>query len=272
MIKLRRYYLCKPSYSKRISAFLRTSSYSSLTLANCSDNVGWSIGILQIGHKEKPNVIRGPTQRFIRTCRQQCRWNTWPHCNWIAGAQDRASVKQIMHMSSASCFKSVPDTQRWRQGKQVLSFLTPPQMWPQEWIMLHAFLACSWQSWSAQILPIASKPVFPVVPQNLQIPVVAPTGFLGAPSRNSTNAFSVLLSAKAKIQNSFVLPQPSWRSTRIASSSSLHTCLRCVLVFLWRCKILSHSAHKLPQTLHWIIAVVSSSSWLLHVGCKKKQS
>lgn len=42
-------------------------------------------------------------------------------------------------------------------------------------------------------------------------------------SRNSTIAFIVLESASAINQNNLVRPQPSWRSTFIASSSSLKT-------------------------------------------------
>ena len=43
------------------------------------------------------------------------------------------------------------------------------------------------------------------------------------PSLNSTMALRALESARAITQNSFVLPQPSWRSTLMASSSSLNT-------------------------------------------------
>lgn len=43
-------------------------------------------------------------------------------------------------------------------------------------------------------------------------------------SRNSTIAFMVLESANAMSQKSLVLPQPSCRSTLMASSSSLKTC------------------------------------------------
>lgn len=45
-------------------------------------------------------------------------------------------------------------------------------------------------------------------------------------SLNSTIAFMVLESARAMSQKSLVLPQPSWRSTLMASSSSLNTCGR----------------------------------------------
>ena len=41
-----------------------------------------TIYTLQIGHKEKPNVILGPTHFFSRIILQQCRWNTWPHRSW----------------------------------------------------------------------------------------------------------------------------------------------------------------------------------------------
>lgn len=43
-------------------------------------------------------------------------------------------------------------------------------------------------------------------------------------SLNSTMAFMVFESANAISQKSLVLPQPSWRSTLMASSSSLNTC------------------------------------------------
>lgn len=45
-------------------------------------------------------------------------------------------------------------------------------------------------------------------------------------SLNSTMAFIVFESARAMSQKSLVLPQPSWRSTFMASSSSLNTCYR----------------------------------------------
>ena len=47
--------------------------------------------------------------------------------------------------------------------------------------------------------------------------------YLLIPSLNSTIALSVLESARAINQNNLVLPHPSWRSTLIASSSSLNT-------------------------------------------------
>lgn len=48
-----------------------------------------------------------------------------------AGAAERASVKQIMHMSSASCFRQrVLLSQPCRQGRQLSSFFTPPQGCP----------------------------------------------------------------------------------------------------------------------------------------------
>jgi hypothetical protein len=73
------------------------------------------------------------------------------------------------------------------------------------------------------MLPIASNPEFPVVPQNRQTPDVTPAGLLLAPSRNSTIAFNVQESANAITQKSLVRPHPSCKSTFIASSSSLHT-------------------------------------------------
>ena len=47
---------------------------------------------------------------------------------------------------------------------------------------------------------------------------------LPLPSLNSIMALSVLESASAMIQNNLILPQPSCKSTLIASSSSLNTC------------------------------------------------
>jgi hypothetical protein len=58
----------------------------------------------------------------------------------MAGAADRASVKQIMHMSSASCFRfaELPE-QRNKQGRHSDSPRTPPQGWPQPSVLRHAF-------------------------------------------------------------------------------------------------------------------------------------
>jgi hypothetical protein len=58
----------------------------------------------------------------------------------MAGAADRASVKQIMHMSSASCFRfaELPE-QRNNQGRHSDSPRTPPQGWPQPSVLRHAF-------------------------------------------------------------------------------------------------------------------------------------
>lgn len=64
---------------------------------------------------------------------------------WTAGAAERASVKQIMHMSSASCFRQpVFLSQPCRHGRQVSSFFTPPQGCPQGWVLLQANLEYSW--------------------------------------------------------------------------------------------------------------------------------
>lgn len=50
-----------------------------------------------------------------------------------------------MHMSSASCFNDkMPVEQPRRQGKHFSSFLMPPHMWPQRWILLHALEAYSY--------------------------------------------------------------------------------------------------------------------------------
>ena len=85
-------------------------------------------------------------------------------------------------------------------------------------------------------------------------------------SRNSIIPFSVPESAAAVSQNSFVLPQPSCRFTLMASSSSLNTCLAWWRVLRWRCRKRSQSAQRLPQVSHRMMASVSPSSWLSHVG------
>lgn len=128
-----------------------------------------------MGHNMNPNVIRGPSQRFSSTRRVHWRWNTWVQSSWrrnkelnikweeiegklfhqlvklivratcTAGAAESASVKQIIHMSSASCFRQpVFLSQPCRHGRQLSSFLTPPQGCPQGWVLLQASLAYSW--------------------------------------------------------------------------------------------------------------------------------
>jgi hypothetical protein len=63
----------------------------------------------------------------------------------MAGAAESASVKQIMHMSSASCFSVVALlSQPCRQGRQCSSFLTPPHGCPQGCVLLQAILAYSY--------------------------------------------------------------------------------------------------------------------------------
>lgn len=56
---------------------------------------------------------------------------------------------------------------------------------------------------------MARSPEFPVAPQNLQTPV--PVDLLLDPSLNSTMAFKVQESAKARTQNNLVLPHPESR-------------------------------------------------------------
>lgn len=61
----------------------------------------------------------------------------------IEGAADKASVKQIIHISSASCLRlELEEEHPWRHGKQTSSPLIPPQIWPHGWILLHALVAC----------------------------------------------------------------------------------------------------------------------------------
>ena len=63
----------------------------------------------------------------------------------IAGAAESASVKQIIHMSSASCFSCSwsPVRHLCRHGRQGSSSFTPPHRWPQDRTLLHAVLAYS---------------------------------------------------------------------------------------------------------------------------------
>lgn len=149
--------------------------------------------------------------------------------SWIDGWALRASVKQIIHISSPSCvnFGSFDDEDRWHfecKHKHFSSFAIPLQKWPQERILLHASAAYSWHCCSAQTFPTARRPVLPVVPQNRQRPTVSvvPPRMLLWPSRNSTIPLRVLESANASNQKSLVRPQFSCSSTDIASSSSLH--------------------------------------------------
>lgn len=101
---------------------------------------------------------------------------------------------------------------------------------------------------------------------HLPIDKVAPDIVDRLPSRNSMIAFSVRESAKANNQNSLVRPHPSCSSTRIASSSSLQTVRRWCRVFRFKCRKRSQSAHSDWHVSHWIIAVVTPSSWFAHSG------
>lgn len=188
-----------------------------------------------MGHCEKPKLILGPFQRLVRTALQQWKWNTCPHSSWIDGADESASVKQIMHMSSASwvSFGSFPlnlfsDVRHFccKQGKHFSSLIIPPHKWPQECIFVQALAACSWHCWSTQTFPTASSPVVPVIPQKRHTPIA----FGGSqtrvlfPLRNSSIPLRVFESTSARSQNNLARPQLSCSSTRIASSSSLQTC------------------------------------------------
>lgn len=140
-----------------------------------------SLFTLQIGQDMNPKVILGPSQRFSRTLLVHWRWNTWLQsswkqaradnytliscmdactvcmhelfcCTWIAGAADRASVKQIMHISSASCFREASVLkQPCRQGRHSSSFLTPPHGWPHGWVLLQASFAYSYTRYDCKI-------------------------------------------------------------------------------------------------------------------------
>lgn len=67
----------------------------------------------------------------------------------MAGAACKGSVKQIMHMSSASWRSgtaSVAPAQPNRHGRHVRSERTPPHKWLQGSTRLHASLPWSWTS------------------------------------------------------------------------------------------------------------------------------
>ena len=55
-------------------------------------------------------------------------------------------------------------------------------------------------------------------------------------------------------------------SNNIHVRNIILTCLWCARLLLWRCRNLSQSAHRLPQSKHKMIAGVSPSSWLSQVG------
>lgn len=232
-----------------------------------------------MGHCENPKLIRGPVHRFCRTVLQQWKWNTWPQSNCMAGAHDSASTKQIMHISSASCVNlgpyvgSIfsPDRSlhiNCKQGKHFISLATPPHGWPHCLFFVQVFAACSWHWASAQTFPIANSPELPVTPQKRQRPIEfdGPEMMALLPSLNSTIAFRVFESAKANSQNSFVRPQLSWSSTRIASSSSLHSVRWWFLVLRFKWRKRSQSPHNDPHTSHWITAGVMPSSWFEQSG------
>jgi hypothetical protein len=65
------------------------------------------------------------------------------------GAADRASVKQIMHMSSASCLRLTSRAHRCRQGRHSVSPRTPPHQWPQLSSLVQALRECSCNTESA---------------------------------------------------------------------------------------------------------------------------
>lgn len=101
---------------------------------------------------------------------------------------------------------------------------------------------------------------------NLPVDIVGPDIAAMFPSRNSIIAFKVRESASANSQNSFVRPHPSCNSTRIASSSSLHTVRRWFRVFRLKWRKRSQSAHNDWHVSHWIMAAVTPSSWFEHNG------
>jgi len=162
-----------PSYSSLISAFRRTSSRSALAGAISASRLGCDMSRLQIGQSMNVKVIRGPGQRRSSAARQQRTWKACPQSSRITGAADRASEKQIMHMSSASwrsgtlASVSLP-TQPCRHGRQGRSSRMPPQKWPQARVRVHEFLACSIHSGWEQTAPgTRTSKDAPDEPQNL---------------------------------------------------------------------------------------------------------
>ncbi len=139
----------------------------------------------------------------------------------MEGMGHRASVKQIMHMSSASCRRPLEaaDEHPCKQGKQLVSLRIPPQKWPQSRTLTHANLEFSTQSLSEQRLSITGWSGVLCRRQNRQVLKLPPIPGCGRtleafwreddPSRNSTIAFKVSESAKASSQKSLVRPQPS---------------------------------------------------------------
>lgn len=96
-------------------------------------------------------------------------------CTWIAGAADRASVKQTMHISSASCFRHTAVlSQPCRQGRHISSFFTPPHGWPHGWVLLQASFAYSYAK-EVKYIIMLERPsdkiniiaIFKAIPDNL---------------------------------------------------------------------------------------------------------
>lgn len=138
----------------------------------------------------------------------------------------------------------------------------------------------TWHSASPQTFPRAKGPLLLDFVQNLHCPSVVTLesgsdAVLGMPFRNSTSAFRVAESARAISQKSLIRPQPSCKSTRTDSSSSLQTFLTWCQNLGFKCKTRSHSVQrfvtfipvrKCEHSLHWITARVSSL-WLSHFAC-----
>lgn len=63
--------IIKIPHTNRIKAFRLTSCLREFIGSKRFDSLGCFISALHIGHNEKPNVMRGPHQRFSNTALQQ---------------------------------------------------------------------------------------------------------------------------------------------------------------------------------------------------------
>lgn len=118
---------------------------------------------LHIGQRENANEIRGPNHLVSRILRVQCKWNTCPQASCRDGAPPNGSVKQTMHISSASCLRggrgatqaaasscnsgdgARDPAQPCKHGRHRRSPRYPPHRCPHESTRTHAFLLYSYE-------------------------------------------------------------------------------------------------------------------------------
>ncbi len=86
-------------------------------------------------------VLMIPCCLHSHTKKTQLCSSRWRTC--MAGAAASASVKQTMHMSSASCLSESRPWQPCRHGRHVVSSRIPPHAWPHVSVREHAFFTCS---------------------------------------------------------------------------------------------------------------------------------